>query len=65
MALLAEMDALLVLGDALALSFFEQQAPQLCAALGSSCEALSQQIKRFEFEAAHQTLQLLIKAQTR
>lgn len=65
MALLAEMDALLVLGDASALSFFEQQAPQLCAALGSSCGALSQQIKRFEFETAHQTLQALIKAQTR
>jgi signal transduction histidine kinase/HPt (histidine-containing phosphotransfer) domain-containing protein/ActR/RegA family two-component response regulator len=62
LALLAEMDALLVLGDASALSFFEQQAPQLCAALGSSCEVLSQQIKRFEFEAAHQTLQVLIKA---
>jgi CheY-like chemotaxis protein/HPt (histidine-containing phosphotransfer) domain-containing protein len=65
LALLAEMDALLVLGDASALSFFEQQAPQICAALGSSCKALTEQIKRFEFEAAHQTLQLLIKSQTR
>lgn len=65
MALLTELDTLLVLGDASVLSFFEQQAPQICAALGSNCGALSQQIKRFEFEAAHQTLQTLIKAQTR
>jgi CheY-like chemotaxis protein len=65
LALLAEMDTLLVLGDASALSFFEQQAAQLCAALGSNCALLAQQIKRFEFEAAHQTLQAQIKAQTR
>ncbi len=59
-ALLAELDTLLVLGDASVLALFDQHAAQLGAALGPICEVLGLQIKQFEFNAAHQTLQTLL-----
>jgi HPt (histidine-containing phosphotransfer) domain-containing protein len=58
-ALLAELDTLLVLGDASVGGWFEQKAPQLAATLGASFEALALHIKRFEFDAAHQALQAM------
>jgi hypothetical protein len=60
-ALLAELDTLLVLGDASVVALFDQHAVQLGAALGWTSEALGLQIKQFEFIAAHQTLQVLLK----
>jgi hypothetical protein len=60
-ALLAELDTLLVLGDASVIALFDQHAVQLGAALGWTSEALGLQIKQFEFIAAHQTLQVLLK----
>jgi PAS domain S-box-containing protein len=62
-ALLAELDTLLVLGDASVGGWFEQKAPQLAATLGASFEALALHIKRFEFDAAHQALQAMQASQ--
>jgi len=56
-ALLAELDTLLVLGDASVVDLYDQHAAQLGASLGPTSQVLGLQIKQFEFNAAHQTLQ--------
>ena len=61
-ALLVQLDTLLVLGDASVIALFEQHAAQLNAMPGPTLDALALHIKRFEFDAAHQTLQALFKA---
>ena len=62
-ARLVALDTLLILGDASVVAWFEENAPPLQASLGAGCEVLALHIKRFEFDAAHQALQALIKAQ--
>jgi signal transduction histidine kinase/FixJ family two-component response regulator/HPt (histidine-containing phosphotransfer) domain-containing protein len=62
---LAELDTLLVLGDASVVGWFEQQAPALRATLGASFEALALHIQRYEFDAAHQALQALLSGGAR
>ncbi len=59
--LLAELDTLLVLGDASVVGWFELQTPALSATLGAGFEVLALHIKRFEFDAAHQVLQSQLK----
>ena len=56
-AVLNEFDALLVQSDTAAIAFFEDHELSLRNVLGSSCDDLARQIRRFAFDVAHETLQ--------
>ncbi|MEI7431240.1 MAG: response regulator, partial [Betaproteobacteria bacterium] len=58
-AVLNELDGLLLQNDTAALALYDDQATALRATFGAPCEKMGMQIKRFEFEAARETLHKL------